>query len=719
MAQPFTAASHHDILVLLVQLAVLLFTARILGEIAARLGQPTVVGEILAGVLLGPSFLSSLVPALGDWIVPHTPVQGYLLELVSLLGAMFLLLITGLETDIALIKRQARSAFGVAIGGLLLPLVVGFALGQIIPDSLLVSPENRLVFAMFLAIALAISAIPVIAKVLMDLNLMRRDVGQTIIAAAMIDDTTGWILLSVVIGLASSGVITAAGVAQSVLSVVAFLFISFTAGRLLIRWLLDFTQKRLQIRDRFLTLVVLAMFVWGAVAQALNLEALLGAFVVGILFSMMPRLHGDVVHTIESIAVAIFAPIFFATAGLKVNVLQLLQPDLLLIGIVLIFAAVFCKVVGVYIGARLIGGSDHWTALFFGAGLNARGSMGIIVATIGLTLNVLTQAMFSLTVVMAVFTSLIAPAMMRWALAHIQPNAEEEQRLRKEAMIRGSLIANVQRVLVPVRPRPTGLTNAAQVIEGTILRRLAEKHDLELTLLTITDTNGRTTQSEFLNRVAGFFPLSTVNKKVVVSERVQGAVLDEAKRDYDLMILGATEGRAQGDILFTPLVDELVRLAPCPTLIVRAQAVAPDWQPRRILVPTNGSLASQRAAEVAFAIASHEDEEVLFLRVVEGRASTMIYPDASGTFTARQYRMAQDTVEGLAQMGIMEGVATQTDVKIDPIPERAILNAAEEQGVDLIVLGTSVRAASERLHLGPRVERILRDAPCPVVIFNS
>src|SRR5690606_31548945 len=127
--------------------------------------------------------LSSLLPFLGEWIVPQTEVQGYLLEVVSLIGAMFLLLITGLETDLALIRRHARTAIGVSFGGITVTFLTGFLLGQNLPDFLLADSDQRLIFALFVATAMSISAIPVIAKVLMDLNLMRRDVGQTIIAA--------------------------------------------------------------------------------------------------------------------------------------------------------------------------------------------------------------------------------------------------------------------------------------------------------------------------------------------------------------------------------------------------------------------------------------------------------------------------------------------------------------------------------------------------------
>ncbi|HEX8384574.1 MAG TPA: cation:proton antiporter, partial [Rubricoccaceae bacterium] len=116
--EPFTAASHHDVLVLLVQVAVLLFSARALGEVAQRLGQPSVVGEILAGILLGPSLLSTFVPAAGAWIVPQTEVSGYLLEVVSMIGVMLLLLVTGLETDLSLIRKHARTATGASLGGI-------------------------------------------------------------------------------------------------------------------------------------------------------------------------------------------------------------------------------------------------------------------------------------------------------------------------------------------------------------------------------------------------------------------------------------------------------------------------------------------------------------------------------------------------------------------------------------------------------------------------
>src|SRR5690625_2981482 len=174
--------------------------------------------------------------------------------------------------------------------------------------------------------------------------------------------------------------------------------------------------------------------------QLMNLEAILGAFIMGILFGTMPRLPEDVIHKLESMALGIFAPIFFAVAGLKVNILNLLDPTLLVITLVVIAVGSFGKVIGTYAGARVFGGKAHWTSLSFGAGLNARGAMEIIIATIGLRLGILSQDMFSIIVVMAIATSLMAPFALRWVLAKVKIGAEEQKRLDREELEADSLV---------------------------------------------------------------------------------------------------------------------------------------------------------------------------------------------------------------------------------------------------------------------------------------
>lgn len=709
---PFTAAPHHDVLVLLVQISVLLLVARALGEIAQRLGQPAVVGEILSGIVLGPSLLSSLAPGIGAWILPQTEVQGYLLEVVSLLGVMFLLLITGLETDLTLIRRKARTAAGASIGGILVTFTTGFVLGWNLPETLLATEGRRLVFALFVATAMAITAIPVIAKVLMDLNLMRRDVGQTIIAAGMSDDTIGWILLSVVAGLAAGESVTAGTVGGAVGSVLLFIVFSVTAGRWLVKRALDRVQDEVISRDRLLTLVVVMTFTWGAITQALNLEAVLGAFFMGILFGQMRRLPSEVVHRLESMTHGIFAPIFFAVAGLKVDVRGLFTPELLAIALLVILVASFGKVAGVYAGARLIGRTDHWTALSLGAGMNARGAMEIIVATIGLSLGILTQEMYSIIVLMAMATSLMAPPALRWALRHVVPEQQELDRLERERLAAGSRIAQVHRVLVPVRQRPGKAE--LEPIKRFALDRLGERSPLSITLFTVMPPGQRTEGQAFVEELEVDSSGAEVTRKVVESNDPAGAILEEAAKDYDLLLLGATESTG-ADSVFHPIVDELVRMAPCPTLVVRGAPTSEQWPPRHLIVPTNGSASSRAAAEVAFAMAAENaDAEVLIINVVE-EPGTLPHLELRERLIDAGRRMVDD----LAALGKSQGVRVRTAVHTGAAVEDVLIGAALAGSVDLILLGTDVRVGTGRLFLGPRVERILSASPCPVLVVNG
>jgi Kef-type K+ transport system membrane component KefB/nucleotide-binding universal stress UspA family protein len=700
----FGAAPHNEVLQLVIQIAALLFTARLLGGLAQKFNQPSVVGEILAGVVLGPSLLSSLFPIVETWIVPQTALQGSLLEVVALIGVMFLLVVTGLETDLGLIRRKAGIAFGVAVGGLVLPFATGLALGYLIPSDLLADPSQRTVFALFVATALSISAIPVLAKVLIDLDLMRRNIGQTLLAAGMIDDITGWTLLGLVTALASANALTAGTITQTLGAVVLFLVVTATAGRWLVKNGLAFVQDRFRGQDRILTLVVVMAFAWGAFTQALHLEPVLGAFAIGILFGASPRVPADTIRKLEAIALAVFAPIFFGVAGLKVDIGAILEPRLLLLTIVVIAVATFGKVAGAYAGARLLSGQGHWEALAYGSGLNARGALEIIIATIGLSLGILSQEIFSIIVVMAVATSVMAPVALRFTISRVEPDEEERQRLQVEAALEGSFVGNLRRVLIPVRAQttPFGYTREMQ---ATIFNRLGALRDMTITLFAVTTSDERQEASRYLSSLEKQFDTS-VTSRVVVSDDPVAAILREADGDYDLMVLGAPAPTTATEELFGRPIDDLVKLSPCPTLIVRGVGETLDWVPARILVPTNGTRAARRAAELALALAG-EDAEVEGLHVV------------TTTTVRTRDDLAVDITAELEEMAGALGQYSHTRIRHHDTAEQGILSYVAESKPDLMVLGTGVRAGTARLHLGPRVEYLVRHAPCAVLVINT
>lgn len=704
---------HQEILKILIQLLLLLFAARLLGEISQKLKQPAVIGEIIAGVLLGPSILGNI-----EFISPYVNLYQYpsvMLEIVSLLGALMLLFITGYEIDLGLIKHHFKSASSTALGGLVIPFLSGFFICYLIPDKLLVNPEERFIFSLFIATAMSVSAIPVIAKVLIDLNLLRRDIGQITIAAGMIDDTVAWIILSFVLGLIQIGSVTISDSAYAIVKVLLFVLLSFFIGRVLAKELTQFVQDKIQSRYKIITLIFIFILLFSAIAQAIHLEAVFGAFIAGIVFSQVSSLPKDALVRIESITFGVFAPIFFASAGLKVDIKALLNIELALLALVLIVVATLSKIIGAYLGARFLAGIDHWTALSFGAGLNARGAIQIIIATIGLSFNVITPEIFSVIILMAVVTSIMSPILLKFTLGKVIPQEAELKRLEHEAITKDYLIKSLNRILLPVRIRSD---YEKKMIEAKIIQQIASKKDLSITLLTITDEQHKNESVTFLDNLAKLFPASDLNKKVVISNDPLESIINEAKKSYDLIVIGATERSAQSQKIFNPLVDELIRLSPCRSLVIQGSGYRDNWQPNKILVPSNASLASKRAAELAFSLVNNPHQEVTIITVIEEKKDVYNL-DVEGNVKERQKNFAMQSLLELKKFGESLGVNVKVLVEFGADVENVILSKAIEHKTDLVIVGTDVRPAGDSLYIGPRVERLLNNCTCPVAVFNA
>jgi Kef-type K+ transport system membrane component KefB len=427
-AGPVPPIDAHHMLVFLLQIGLLLGAALVLGRLAQRLGMAAVVGELCAGVLFGPSLLGHVSPALSAWLLPHEAAQLHLLDAVGQLGVLLLVGVTGMSIDLGLVRRRGGTAVGVSAGGLIVPLGLGVALGFALPAALLVHGTDRTVFACFIGVAMCVSAIPVIAKTLLEMRLLHRNIGQLIMSAASVDDVVGWLLLSVVSAMATTG-IRAGHVAQSLVYLAAVILFICTIGRPIVATVLRFSARSEEPAVT-VTAAVLMLMLCAAGTQALGMEPVLGAFYGGILIGSSAWVDRERLAPLRTFVMAVLAPLFFATAGLRMDLTALGRPVVLVSALLVLLIAVAGKFAGAYAGARA-SRLGRWDALALGAGLNARGVIEVIIAMVGLRLGVLSPQMYTIVILVAIATSLMAPPMLRFAVRRTHAVSEEEEAREK------------------------------------------------------------------------------------------------------------------------------------------------------------------------------------------------------------------------------------------------------------------------------------------------
>ena len=427
---PVPSIGNHEMLVFLLQIGVLLAVAVLLAQVASRFGLPAVIGELVAGILLGPTLLGLLLPGLSGWLLPKQADQAHLLSAVAELGVLLLVGMAGAHIDLASLKQRGPLLVSVSMTSVLLPLVLGFGLGLLLPASLMGPHVSRNTFALFIAVAIAISALPVIAKTLLDMGLLHRDVGQLIIGAAAISDIVGWLLLSIVSAIATEGLHTGV-LERSIGCLAAVLLFTLLLARPIVSRILRLSDLSNQPGVGAAVVFVLIMLA-AAGTQALDLEPILGAFLCGVVIGSLGTRGRAALESTRKFTLATLAPLFFATAGLQVNLGTLANRKTLISAVAILAVAVLAKFVGGYAGARL-GRLSHREAQAVGAGLNSRGAVEIVLATVGYSLGVLNPASLTIIILIAVATSLMAPPLLRHAMRDIEASDVETTREREYA----------------------------------------------------------------------------------------------------------------------------------------------------------------------------------------------------------------------------------------------------------------------------------------------
>jgi len=400
----------HDVMTMFMALATLLGCAKVAAELMHKIRQPSILGEIGVGILLGPTVLGHYQPHLYETLFPITGPMPIVLDTVTTLGVVFFLLTAGLEIDLRSIFRQGKSALLVSIFGVAFPFAAGFLAAEAFPEYMgAVSGADTLIFSLFVGTALSISALPVIAKILMDLNLLRTEMGTVIISSAMFDDLVGWILFSFVLGMMhpAAGAGMGDGVKHTIVLVVLFVGLTLTLGRWLIDKILPFLQAHTTWPGGVLGFIFTLTLAGAAFTEYAGIHAVFGAFVIGIAIGESGHLRQRTSQHIHQIVTNVFAPFFFASIGLRTNFVSNFH-----LGLTATVIGVACvgKLLGAGWGARL-GGMDRTSSLAVGLAMNARGAMEIILGILALQAGLIRDNMFVAMVTMALFTSLLsAPA---------------------------------------------------------------------------------------------------------------------------------------------------------------------------------------------------------------------------------------------------------------------------------------------------------------------
>src|SRR5262245_60672966 len=400
-----SAKSGPSEVIFLAQLILLMLVGRLLGEAMNRVGQPSVMGMLLAGVLLGPSGLGALWPDLQHAIFPSSPEQKAMLDGISQFGILLLLLLTGMETDLKLVRTVGRAALSISITGVAVPFICGFTLGQLMPQWLLPHPDQRLLTSLFLGTALSISSIKIVAAIVRGMGFTRRTLGQIIVASAICEDSIGCVIIAIIFGLAKAGTIDLLSVAKSVVGTAVFLIASFTIGRRIVHFLIRWTNDNFESDFPVITIILVIMGLMALTTYFIGVHTVLGAFVAGVLIGESPILSKHIDEQLRGLILAFFMPVFFGIAGLSADLTVLRDPTLLLMTLGLIAIASFGKFAGAFIGGEF-GGLTRREAFALACGMNARGSTEVIVATIGLSMGALTQNLFTMIVTMAVATTM-------------------------------------------------------------------------------------------------------------------------------------------------------------------------------------------------------------------------------------------------------------------------------------------------------------------------
>jgi len=706
------------------EIVLLLSVGRGIGEIFQRYRQPAIMGQLIGGILLGPSLFGWLWPDAQHLIFSTDPAQKGMIDAVSQLGILLLLLLTGMETDLRLVRRVGAACFSISVTGVVVPFACGFALAQVLPGTLLPDPTQRVVAGLFLGTALSISSVKIVAMVVREMNFMRRNLGQIIISSAIIEDTIGWLIIAITFGIATNGSLQLLPLVTTVAEVALFMVFSFTIGRRLVFALIRWSNDSFRSEYAVITVILIIMGVMALTTNLIGVHTVLGAFVAGILVGESPILSDHIEGQLRGVITALFMPIFFGVAGLSADLTVLADPTLAFLTLALVVIASIGKFSGAFIGGRFAGMSLK-EAIAVGSAMNARGSTEVIVASIGLSMNILSHNLFTMIVTMAVVTTLAMPPMLRWALGRLPVGDAEKQRVDRELLDERGFVSKLERLLLLVDDSPAGKFTAylAGLVGGGSGMPTTLLH-LEDGKITGAGDKGPERASKEVKKGAAKSARAVSKAEDTPVERLHltarteleataETIAAEARKGYGLLLVGL-ENALTDEGIFSGTLNAITSGFDGPICLVLNGAKSAGKMPvlragTAILVPVNGTKVARRAADFALALARPHRARVKALYVSQARQGRR-----PGSVS---HRREEAVLKDVADLADRYGIAVDTAIRARATPDRAIAREVAK-GAAMVVMGVTQRPGDE-LFFGDTAMAVLATVGCPVVLLAS
>lgn len=403
----------NEVLAFFLMVGVLLLSARLLGELFRKLRLPQVMGELIAGILLGPSFLKKVAPTIYHDIFEASPNASIAFDGLARLGILLLLFVAGMEINLKSIREKMNAAATISISGIAIPFIFGFAgawyfFPHFFPEGI----KDHFATSLFMGTALSITALSVLAKILIDLDLIKSKFGNLMMTAAMIDDFIGWMLFSLVVSVANLNHESEFTAWQVMFMVIGFAAFILTIGRKFVHYTFIFSNRYLTRSGGTLSVGIVFCLLGAIFTEWLGIHAIFGAFMVGIAVGDSNHFSHRTREMLHDIVTYIFAPLFFVSIGFRVSFTENFDPGVISF---ILLISILGKLIGGYVGARM-GKFGHNESMAIGFTMNARGSQEIVLGLIALNAGLITEKVFVGLVVMTFVTIMMAGPLMKFFL---------------------------------------------------------------------------------------------------------------------------------------------------------------------------------------------------------------------------------------------------------------------------------------------------------------